>query len=285
MANLGGFEITGLNDVRVTIETMIERGKNFAPAMNAITAEFGLMEEEVFKGGGISTTFGVHENWGSLADKTLAKRDNPNDQPLINRGYLFEAATSPRIETFAENSLRIIIDPRNKRASDSYSEKENYGFRHQIGANRPERVFVDITEKFMLIADEIVSQYLLEDIRTKPSRVNSNAAAYAKAVRKNNKEHRIHMKEANKVKAERRSREGRAPIDDRPMTYGEWAHTVQPKLTAEQHEKALASAKDWRSRDMKSQTELRKIEPERFAVVQQIESLAAHYRTYTDKKR
>jgi hypothetical protein len=112
-----------------------------------------------------------------------------------------------------------------------------------MGDKRPERVFVDITEKFMLIADEIVSQYILQDIRTKPSRVNSNATAYAKAIRKNNKEHRIHMKEANKVKAERRSREGRAPIDDRPMTYGEYAHTKMPQYTAEKHESMYKAAK------------------------------------------
>ena len=150
---------------------------NPQPALLEITEEFSLMEATRFASGGAAPEFGISSKWKKLSpgngdgtNSTVANRaragGNPKNQPLVNFGYLANAAIDPKIEPFGAHSLNMIIDPSN-RAPAGYSRGHNYGLNHQDGDGVPQRKFVTITPEFRLIAKAIVERYILADVKTK----------------------------------------------------------------------------------------------------------------------
>ena len=150
---------------------------NPQPALLEITEEFSLMEATRFASGGAAPEFGISSKWKKLSpgngdgtNSTVANRaragGNPKNQPLVNFGYLANAAIDPKIEPFGAHSLNMIIDPSN-RAPIEYSRMgHNYGLNHQDGNGVPQRKFVTITPEFRLIAKAIVERYILADVKT-----------------------------------------------------------------------------------------------------------------------
>jgi len=150
---------------------------NPQPALLEITEEFSLMEATRFASGGAAPEFGISSKWKQLSpgngdgtNSTVANRaragGNPKNQPLVNFGYLANAAIDPRIEPFGAHSLNMIIDPSN-RAPIEYSRMgQNYGLYHQDGDGVPQRKFVTITPEFRLIAKAIVDRYIFADVKT-----------------------------------------------------------------------------------------------------------------------
>ena len=151
---------------------------NPQPALLEITEEFSLMEATRFASGGAAPEFGISSKWKKLSpgngdgtNSTVANRaragGNPKNQPLVNFGYLANAAIDPKIEPFGAHSLNMIIDPSNRAPAGYFRLRNyNYGLNHQDGDGVPQRKFVTITPEFRLIAKAIVERYILADVKT-----------------------------------------------------------------------------------------------------------------------
>ena len=162
------------------LELISARVKDPEQALYTIAEEFSLMEAERFKTGGKAPEWGITSQWEPLSAgfqndigdnfaSTVAERfnkgGNGKNQPLVNFGYLANAAIDPQFESFGQKSLNLVIDPSN-RAPIDYSRGTNYGIMHQDGIGVSKREFVTITPEFVEISAKIVKYFLLEGVIT-----------------------------------------------------------------------------------------------------------------------
>ena len=157
------------------LELISARLQDPKPALAKVAEEFALMEKQRFMNRGRAPEFGINQEWKALSPYTIERRaregGNPMDQPLLNRGFLARAASTPSVDYFGTKSLSIYIDVSNVDAQ--YNPKhENYGVFHQTGKNRPLREFVTITPQFVEIAAKILQFYVMEGKGSKAQEKN-----------------------------------------------------------------------------------------------------------------
>jgi hypothetical protein len=166
MAHVSGKSFTQVkkqvDDCIAQLELMQARLEDPAPALNAIVAEFSLMEAERFMDGGWAPEFGIAKFWSLPSDATLTRRAsegaNTKEESLLAFGYLAKAAISPRLESFGTKGVKIIVDPDDTGAPEEYSHGRNYGVYQQ---NDPGHQFVTITPEFLEISKLIMEAYIL----------------------------------------------------------------------------------------------------------------------------
>ena len=182
-ANASKVAETAFREVAARLELIKIHLEDPEPALNAIAAEFGLMEADRFLNDGYSSTFGG-KIWQPTDKKTIAKRKseggNPQDQTLLNFGYLARAASNPELSYVGNKAVKLIIDPRREGGNEKYSRGKNYGVFAQLGmGNNPRRPFVEMTPKFVKMANEILRFYVLygtaEEIKKEQIKVPSNS--------------------------------------------------------------------------------------------------------------
>jgi hypothetical protein len=181
-ANASKVAETAFREVAARLELVKMHLENPKPAVNSIVAEFSLMEAERFLNQGISPMFGG-KVWIPTDKKTLAERKskggNPGDETLLNFGYLARAASNPELDYVGNKAVKIIIDPLREEGPNKYNRGKNYGMFAQLGmGNNPRRPFVEMTPRFVKIANEILRFYVLygteAEIKREKLKVPSN---------------------------------------------------------------------------------------------------------------
>jgi len=164
------------------LELISARLQDPKPALAKVAEEFALMEKQRFMNRGRAPEFGINQEWKALQPYTIQRRaregGNPMDQPLLNRGFLARAASTPSVNYFGTKSLSIYIDV--SKADAKYNPKhKNYGVYHQNGDGRggmgnppPKREFVTITPTFVEIAAKILQFYVMEGKGSKAQEKN-----------------------------------------------------------------------------------------------------------------
>ena len=213
-------QLEGLEETLVHLAALEEAVSNPAPALQMVAGLFEAMEKQRFASGGAASTFGISQRWEPLTQATVERRTNmggnPNPTPLLNLGYLAQAATKPYQKTFGSTSLDLVIDPRHAMEwapRQNYSGGIDYGSLHQRGEGRPKREFVTITPEFREMAAFLVDLY----IATGQKQAIKNAGAnkdfgYAKRTGRYYRR-KYHLKEKQRLKdAEKRATEAKAKV-------------------------------------------------------------------------
>jgi hypothetical protein len=169
-----GIIVEGEENLYATLAVLETKFENPTPAVQLVQELFVLMEKQAFAHGGVAPEFGLSA-WKPLSQRTLANRrgmGNYDTKPLVNFGYLAEAATNPRYIPVGTGAALLLIDPNNKMyaAPKGYSNGENYALRHQTGnldggRSVPVRKVVRITPQFRQMARELVSLWLTSGIK------------------------------------------------------------------------------------------------------------------------
>jgi hypothetical protein len=157
-----GFYAKNLQNVAVKLQMYSAALKNPMPALSQIEELFIAMEEERFLNYGAAPMFGIPQQWESLADSTvLSKQGYGGDRPLVNFGYLHQAAVTPIIVNTPKSAV-VTIDPRKTGAPQNYSRGKDYGYFHQTGDNESgiAREIITITPAFKEEAMRIMQSYI-----------------------------------------------------------------------------------------------------------------------------
>ena len=183
--------MNAFNKIAARLELVKERLVDPQPALNAIVAEFGVMEAERFMNDGSAPDYGVGM-WFPTESSSIKDREtkggNGRDQTLLNFGYLGRAASNPELDYVGTKAVKLVIDPR-REAPKSYSHGKNYAGFHQMGmGNNPTRKIVEIKPQFVLIANRIIQYYLIEGTAKKMRKsswdaIPSNKEAKMKALK------------------------------------------------------------------------------------------------------
>jgi len=233
-----GFYAKNLQNVAVKLQMYSAALKNPAPALMQIEELFIAMEEERFRNYGAAPEFGISEQWQSISDKTVqSRKGSGDDHPLVNFGYLRDAAVSPIIIN-TPKSASISIDPRKKDAPEDYSHKQDYGYFHQTGDTRDGvvREIITITIVFREEAMRIMQSYIGIG-KEKVAKVAQANSSRIEGMRTSAAEQAARQRTNQAFRHQRSASRQMANSQDRSMA--ELAKMKDPKLSTYSHYKNI----------------------------------------------
>jgi len=237
-----GFYAKNLQNVAVKLQMYSAALKNPAPALMQIEELFIAMEEERFRNYGAAPEFGISEQWQPISDKTIqSRKGSSDDHPLVNFGYLRDAAVSPIIIN-TPKSASISIDPRKKGAPEDYSHNEDYGYFHQTGDTRDGvvREIITITIVFREEAMRIMQSYIGIG-KEKVAKVAQANSSRIEGMRSSAAEQAARQRTNQAFRNQRSASKKMANSQDRSMA--ELAKMKDPSLSTYSHYQNIQQAK------------------------------------------
>jgi len=166
--------VTGLDKLEAYLGIVQKRLVDPLPVLKEIAMLFSAMEAERFANQGASANFGT-TTWDAISEATMTRRQYPDRKggsapggfmALDAHGFLREAAVHPLV-SFADlgsKMMNITINPADKGANTVYKRQgtSNYAVVQETGDSHvPQRMFVEITPQFRLMAKNIAANYFL----------------------------------------------------------------------------------------------------------------------------
>jgi len=169
----GRVYITGLDKLEAYLGIVQKRLLDARPVLKEIAVMFSAMEAQRFASQGASN-FGT-STWSNITQATQTRRGYPDRKggvapggytALDAHGFLKEAAINPTIEysDVGSKMMNLTIDPASKGSRTTYRRNGNvnYGAVQESGdSHTPQRMFVEITPQFRLMAKNIAANYFL----------------------------------------------------------------------------------------------------------------------------
>ena len=217
-----GVVVSGVDGTVQRLRTVAARLADPAPALEAIAAEFSIMERMRFASGGAAPAFGITETWKPVGYKTAWNKRSmgfpaQGRLPLIASGGLRQAAINPRIEMISSKTMDIKISTAGQLGS-AYNVGHDYGHFHQAGIGVPTRQFVTLTPIFYAQAVLILRQYVVGGRKKSiGQKTNPSSIRIQKPV---------HHKRPTRVKVD---------TPNEQMDFGRWMHMQDPSISAEAH--------------------------------------------------
>ena len=264
-----GFYAKNLQNVAVKLQMYSAALNNPAPALTQIEELFIAMEAERFANYGAAPGFGISEQWQSISDRTVeTRKGNGGDHPLVNFGYLRDAAVSPIIIN-TPKSASISIDPRKKGAPSDYSNDKDYGYFHQTGDTRDGvvREIITITTVFKEEAMRIMQSYIGIG-KEKVAKIAKANSSEIEGMRSSAAEQAARQKTNQAFRHQRSASIKMANSQDRSMA--ELARMKDPSLSTYSHYKNIQQAKNVQSGLQKYEASALKNETQQSFAVSQI---------------
>ena len=170
----GKVYITGFDKLEAYLGIVQKRLLDPLPVLKEIAMLFSAMEAERFASQGASANFGT-TTWAAISESTMIRRQYPDRKggsapggfmALDAHGFLRDASVAPLVSyaDVGSKMLNITINPADKGANATYSRKgsTNYAAVQESGDGHvPQRMFVEITPEFRVMAKNIAANYFL----------------------------------------------------------------------------------------------------------------------------